>query len=99
MTGETQTGRDGMIGLGVLLLLTAALVSAESRQASYVATAASPTLTDRALNAIERPMIRPGEVAGAIRELRIKPLGSRAYPELNWSPDEVVLEEYRRSSF
>ena len=99
MTGETETGRDGMIGLGVLLLLTAALVSAESRQTAYMATAQSPSITDRALSVIERPMMGPGEVAGAIRELRIKPLSSRAYPDLNWSPDEVVLEEYRKGSF
>ncbi len=99
MTGERETGRDGMIGLGVLLLLTAALVSAESRQMGFLTTADSPSITGRALSAIEGPMISPGEVAGAIRELRIKPLSSRAYPDLNWSPDEVVLEEYRKGSF
>ena len=100
MITEVDSGRDGLIGLGVLVLLTVALVFGEARQGSYLARADGAMSGNDGMPLIERPSrTLDFEVAGAIRELRVLPLNAGSRLDLRWAPDKLVLEEYQQAGF
>lgn len=100
MTADTHLSRDNLLGLAMLLLLTVALIGNESRQGTYLTNhgAAAPAAGSLPL-VIDHPTVIDSDIAGAIRELKVRPLGNRVWPDLDWASDETVLEEYRRAGF
>lgn len=98
MNTSSEFGRDGSIGLGVLLLMTIAFIAGEAQsdwRAESVDIAPAhlrleaPVLIDRG----NRPII--GDISGAMRELGVVPV--ELDHRLDWSSDEELIEEYQRS--
>ena len=96
-------GSERNLGLSVLGLMFVALVAGEvhsnldsSAPAHSSAAPAGPTVTiDTGFDA---DWIREVQIEGAIRELRLRPLSIERL-DLGWTPDDQVIEEYRRSGF
>lgn len=93
----------GHTGLGLLVLMAAALIAGELNSGSGPTTAGANRSYE-----VSRPVMRTtpsfnaresrGEsIRGAIRELRVLPAAIDQRIDLNWSPDERLLEEYRRT--
>ena len=101
MKRET-VGTDGSIGLGVLGLMVIALVAGEihsNLQTLGVLAAGHARAPDVLIEL--GPQIRwpaDAKVEGAIREVSVPPLSIDRL-DLGWLPDDVVIEEYRRSDF
>ena len=97
MTTSNEFGRDGSIGLGVLVMMTVAFIAGEAQsdwraESVDVAPAhlrvAPPVLIDMG----SRPSI--SNISGAMRELGVVPL--EIDRRLDWSSDEELIEEYQR---
>jgi hypothetical protein len=95
---NTRTGHhdDGFIGLGILILMTVALVAGQLHGTS-----------DRQERLSDVPLVGPhlliddeGEaqrrIGGAIRELRVLPSAISDYAQLDWSADEELIRDFRR---
>ena len=103
MTADTNMARDNLIGLTLLLLLAVALIVDERREDAYLASPgfAAPTTRPALViddSAIPATIIR-GDIAGAIRELEVRPLSNRSWPDLGWSTDAPSPEENRGLGF
>lgn len=100
MKARTGNQDDGIIGLGVLVLMAIALVagqahgSRESATSLALAPAVEAPLLDR--SSIAAPA---SDAAGAIRELRILPSFINEAADLDWSSDDELLDTYRKSAF
>ena len=103
MDTNTEFGKDGKIGLGVLALMAVAFIAGEaesdwrSQVVDFVERPAAPLDTQLLID-MGQP-VSGDEVSGAIRELSVVPLNVDGHIDLGWSPDDVVIEEYRRSGF
>ena len=96
---NTELGKhdDGMIGLGVLAMLTVALIAGQfhssvESSASLAPTTHSPVFSE----AMQDPSTR---LDGAIRELRIVPSLINSAVDLGWSSDEELIDGYRKTGF
>lgn len=106
MDTSNQFGRDGNVGLGVLALMTIAFISAEAqsdwRSQDVEFAQRNDTMETRLLIDMGRPVFDDdieNDISGAIRELSVVPVDIESRLNLDWSPDEVVIEEYRRAGF
>ena len=98
MTAGIETVRESMLGLGLLVLLAGALAASESRKDAYAAVV--PSAADEELMLIiDQPPSLRHDVVGTIRELEVRPLGSRAWPDLRWGSDEIAPDERRGLGF
>ena len=98
MATSNEFGRDGSIGLGVLIMMTVAFIAGEAQSdwraesldvAPVHLRLEAPVLIDKG----DRPSI--GDISGALRELGVVPV--EIDDRLDWSPDEELIEEYQRS--
>ncbi len=94
---KTQLGNqdDGLIGLGVLVLMTIALVASQlgGERDVAVSRTAAPAF-EMALGGEQVP-VRPV----AIRELEILPSFINEPDKFNWSSDEELLDRYQNRGF
>lgn len=103
MNTAERSSIGGHTGLGLLVLMAAALVAGELSAGSGSSNegTSSPYEVSRPIMHTT-PSLDAGEsrresIRGAIRELRILPAAIDERIDLNWSPDERLLEEYRRT--
>lgn len=86
---------DGVIGLGVLVLLIIAFVAGQFQHPSGWSQVgletAAPDVGDYML--IAEPGNAPSAVGGGMREFRILPSALEQLPDLNWSTDETLLRQ------
>lgn len=87
---------DGMIGLGVLALLTMALIAGQFHDSSESVEGLSPATTPFFNEIVQSPSTN---IEGAIRELRIVPSLINSAVELGWSSDEELIDGYRKAGF
>ena len=99
MTPGIETVRESVLGLGLLALMVIALVASESRKEAFAAATPAVDADEELLLIIDQPPSVRSDVVGTIRELRVRPLGSRAWPELNWGSDELAPDERRGLGF
>ena len=101
---EQETfGTDGIIGLGVLGLMAIALIAGEVRANLKMGDAADAGAVPAPPGVLIelRPQLRwpaDAEIEGTIRELGVLPLSIDRL-DLGWAPEDVVIEQYRRSDF
>ncbi|MDX1481697.1 MAG: hypothetical protein R3315_08485 [Woeseiaceae bacterium] len=92
---------DGLIGLGVLVLLVIAFIAGQFQHPSGWSQvgfdSAAPDVGDYML--IGDPGFVSSGSGGAIRELRVLPSALEQLPDLNWSPREALLREHREQGF
>lgn len=102
MTTPINDRKDGIIGLSVLALMTVAFVASEARSGlpwiERLETDSRATLPPPVLIDLGPPTSESG-IGGAIRELRVLPITIDSRLDLHWSPDDTVIEEYRRSRY
>ena len=91
--------RESVLGLGLLLLLAGALVASESRKEAFAAVTPSVVADEELMLIIDQPPSLRRDVVGTIRELEVRPLGSRAWPDLRWGSDELAPDERRGLGF
>jgi len=102
MKTRTINPADGLIGVYVLVLMTVALVAAQARGLSgpLSADADRPRelVGDQLL--IERVSVpsTPG-IEGTIRELKVLPSILAESPDLDWLPDDDLIERYADDDF
>lgn len=96
---NTRTGSqdDGIIGLGILILMTVALIAGQLHGAgddkesrSEVPLVGSHLLIDDSGNTVRR-------IGGSLRELRVLPSAISEYTHLDWSTDDELISKYRPS--
>lgn len=93
----------GHTGLGLLVLMAAALVAGElnaDAKLAPIGPAAAGAVAERPSQPsplFDGREVPPTSVRGAIRELRIIPANIEQRLDLNWAPDERLIEEYRRT--
>lgn len=91
----------GHLGLGMLILMTIALVAGEARSSF------EPGGTSVNTEAPAGPQIlferttpyRDTAISGAIRELRVIPATIDSRLDLGWSSDEHLIEQHKRAGF
>ena len=100
MNRTTHDVTDGNVGLGVLLLMIIAFVAGEAQSDWQTGEASSldnpAALESHLLIDLSQPKEKNG-IGGAIRELSVVPLSIESRLDFGWTPDEAVIEEYRRS--
>ena len=96
---NTRTGSqdDGIIGIGVLVLMTVALIAGQlhggsdaEEQRSDLPLVGSHLLIDDSADANDR-------IGGSLRELRVLPSAISEYTQLDWSSDEDLIRKHRPS--
>ena len=100
MHTKADVGTDGMIGLGVLLLMTVAFVASETHSGPQSAESpelARPSTISPLLIEQVRP-VRDGAVEGTIRELRVIPTTIESHLDFGWTTDDALIERHWRSS-
>ena len=101
---NTRTGvhDDGPIGLGLLILMTVALIAGQLHSPSGQDTAdGTSRISVPGQRLLFEPVATPAIVTdeGAIRELRVLPSVLADYPEFGWSSDEALIKEYSNAGF
>lgn len=97
MNSELGKHDDGMIGLGVLALLTIALVAGQFHDSIEASTGLSSTVQSPLFGeALSDPVT---DFDGAIRELRIVPSLLENAVDLGWTSDEELIDGYRGAGF
>ena len=99
MTTTIESVRESAPGLGLLVLLVVALVASETRTEVFAATDPGAAPDDGLMLIIDQPPSLRHDVVGTIRELQVRPLGSRPWPDLNWRTDEPASDERRGLGF
>ena len=94
---STRVGNqdDGIIGLGVLVLMTVALIagqlhgaSDEKERLNEVSLVGSHMLIDDSGDTDDR-------IGGSLRELRILPSAISEYTQLDWSTEDELIRKHR----
>lgn len=102
MNSRTDQGDDGMIGLGVLFLMTIAFAVGEAQsdmRISEMTELTQPSPLNSQILIEVAPLERDTGISGAIRELSVTPIMIESRLDLGWSPDATLIEEYRQSGF
>jgi len=102
MNASKEFGRDGNVGLGVLALMTIAFIGGEAQsdwptQVAESSDRRAPLETHLLIDMDRSPAAE--EIGGAIRELSVVPFDVDHRLELGWAPEDIAIEEYRRSGF
>ena len=84
---------DGMIGLGVLALLTIALITGQFHDSGESMDALPQSAAAPLIDEVVRSPAR--DIEGAIREFRIVPALINSAVDLGWSSDEELIDDYR----
>ena len=100
MTTTNTLPTDGSTGLGVLVLMTIALIAGEahSRLDVTAPAAATPPAGQQILFESTIPD-RSDAIRGAIRELKVLPATIDSRLDLNWKPDEYIIREHQQVGF
>ena len=94
---STRVGNqdDGIIGLGILVLMTVALIAGQLHGASdekerlkEVPLVGSHLLIDDSGDS-------DGRIGGTLRELRVLPSAISEYTQLDWSTDDELIRKHR----
>lgn len=100
MSKQKTTNDDGIIGLGVLLLMTIAIIAAEAKSGHLLGAlpGSESSKADGPGVLLERAQSAPRQAAvGTIRELRVVPRAIEAGLDLDWLSDDAALESYRQN--
>ena len=88
---------DGMIGLGVLALLTIALIAGQFHDSTESVHTLSPVTPAPFFDEIVQSPTN--DIEGAIRELRIVPALINGAYDFDWSSDEELINGHREGGF
>ena len=101
MTSTNTSPTDGNTGLGVLVLMTMALIAGEAHSRLDVAATSvvtPPSVGQQILFDSTVPD-RSDAIRGAIRELKVLPATIDSRLDLNWKADEYLIQEYQQAGF
>lgn len=97
MNSELGKHDDGMIGLGVLALLTIALIAGQFHDSIEASTGLSSTVRSPLFGEALRDSAT--DFDGAIRELRVVPSLLEDSVDFGWASDQELINGYREAGF
>ena len=96
MKAQPGNHDDGLIGLGLLAMMTIALIAGQFHD-SLESAARFTTNADAPLFSEQQTTGARNGLEGAVRELRIVPYLINSAADFGWSSDEELLDGYRRA--
>ena len=99
MNTRADTRDEGLIGLGVLVLMIVAFVSGQAQSHTSLTTEGASTPAPAVQGSFVPADHTQAIDNGAIRELAVAPFILQDAPELGWSSDAELIEKHRSSRF